>query len=61
MRFTVYLPDDLGQRARAAKVPFSAIFRAAIEQELEAHEAEATELKPGTYRAGRVEVRVHPG
>lgn len=34
MRITVYLPDDLGERARAAGINFSGVLRAAVEHEL---------------------------
>jgi hypothetical protein len=30
----VYLPDDLGAQAKAAKLPFSRMLRAAVEEEL---------------------------
>jgi post-segregation antitoxin (ccd killing protein) len=34
VNITVYLPDDLGQRAKDAGLPLSRLLRAAVEKEL---------------------------
>jgi len=36
---TIYLPDELGQRARDAKLPFSQLLRAAVIEQLRLKEA----------------------
>lgn len=40
MDIGVYLPDDLGAQAKAAKLPFSRMLRAAVEEELKLRAAE---------------------
>jgi hypothetical protein len=39
MNVNVYLPDDLGKRAKAADLPFSQLLRDAVVEELERREA----------------------
>lgn len=44
MRVTVYLPDDLRQRAAEAELNLSALLRAAVEAELAGEPGEARRL-----------------
>jgi post-segregation antitoxin (ccd killing protein) len=46
MDITVYLPDELGSRAKEAELPFSGLLRAAVEEEL-ARRAALTTLVAG--------------
>lgn len=39
MDITVYLPDDLGRRAKEADLPFSQLLRAAVQRKLSQREA----------------------
>lgn len=45
MDITVYLPDELGARAKSAKLPFSQLFRAAVERELAERNAESLAIE----------------
>lgn len=44
MNITVYLPDELGKRAKHANLPFSQLLRTAVEKELERIEVMEAEL-----------------
>jgi hypothetical protein len=44
MNINVYLPDDLGERAKAAELPLSQLLRQAVQEELERREAVASTL-----------------
>jgi hypothetical protein len=45
VNINVYLPDDLGKRAKAADVPFSQLLRDAVVEELERREAMSETLR----------------
>jgi hypothetical protein len=45
MNINVYLPDDLGKRAKEAGLPFSELLRGAVVAELERREAVASTLE----------------
>jgi hypothetical protein len=50
MNVNVYLPDDLGRRAKAADLPFSQLLQSAVFDELERRAAmSATLNEPQTY------------
>src|SRR5437764_582775 len=49
----VYLPDEIGQRAKAADLPFSQLLRVAVIVELERRKAMSTTLEETqTYEVG---------
>ena len=48
MDITVYLPNDIGQRAKAAQLPLSGMLRAAVLDELQRMEAVAEALGDAT-------------
>lgn len=56
MNITIYLPDDLGQQAKAAELPLSQMLRAAVIDELRRREAMEQMLEGEQVKAYQVDL-----